>query len=142
MATSENLLACADRPEAKLARGCGLLLSDDLLFGSRITGTATALGLTVYTSRTTGDLLQQAAALRPSCVLLDLHNPGLDIAAVVQGLKGQEQPPRLVAYGSHVETATLRRARDAGCDRVLPRSQLVEELPHALPGWLGPQEER
>ena len=44
----------------------------------------------------------------------------------------------MVGYGSHVEAATLRAARAAGCDPVWPRSKFVEELPRALPGWLAP----
>src|ERR1700693_4456143 len=100
-----------------------LLLCDDLLFRSRITGTAEQLGLTVHTVRTADALLAEAQQLRPTCVLLDLHNPGLVIADVVTSLKEQQPPPTIIAYGSHVDVATLRRAREAGCDRVLPRSQ-------------------
>ena len=44
--------------------------------------------------------------------------------------------PRMVAYGSHVDAAVLRAAREAGCDPVLPRSKFVEELPRALPEWM------
>jgi CheY-like chemotaxis protein len=128
------------KSQAPADTGVGLLLSDDLLFRSRITGTAEVLGLIVHAARSADDLLRQAGQLRPACVLLDLHNPGLDVAAVVRQLKGQQAAPYVVAYGSHVEAATLRRAREAGCDRVLPRSQFVEELPTALLDWLGRRE--
>ncbi len=114
-----------------------LLLSDDLLFRSRVTGTAEALGLSVATVRTAEELLRQAEAVRPACVILDLHNPGLEIASMVARLKAHDPPPLLVGYGSHVDAATLRNARAAGCDRVLPRSQFVEDLVQALPIWLG-----
>ena len=114
----------------------GLLLSDDLLFSSRITGTAEALGLQVRTVRTSEALVLQAAQEQPTCVLLDLQNPGLDIADVVARLKALGPPPLLVAYGSHVEAATLHKARESGCDRVMPRSQFVEELAKALPAWI------
>jgi len=114
-----------------------LLLSDDLLFGSRVTGTAEALGLAVYSVRTADELLRQAEVRRPACVLVDLHNPTLAIAEVVPALKAMG-PVRVIAYGSHVEAATLRAAREAECDRVLPRSQFVEELPRALVEWVSP----
>jgi CheY-like chemotaxis protein len=114
----------------------GLLLSDDLLFSSRITGTAEKLGLTVQSFRSADELLRQADQALPSCVLLDLQNPGLQIDALVAQLKAMNPAPLLIAYGSHVDAATLRQAREAGCDRVLPRSQFVEELPHALSRWL------
>jgi len=60
----------------------------------------------------------------------------------VKRLMSQSPPPRIIAYGSHVDVATLKRAREAGCDRVMPRSQFVEELPTALISWLAPTEER
>jgi CheY-like chemotaxis protein len=115
----------------------GLLLSDDLIFVSRVTGTARALGLTVRSARTADALLKLAAPQAPTCVLLDLHNPGLDLAYLLLRL-GEVCParPRVVAYGSHVEAGVLQAARAAGCDPVLPRSQFVEELPTALPVWL------
>ena len=114
----------------------GLLLSDDLLFISRIAGTARALGVDIKSARNMTELLALAAASAPACVLLDLQNPGLDIAAIVQALKSTSKAT-IVGYGSHVDTATLKAARDAGCDIVLPRSKFVEELPTQLAHWLG-----
>jgi CheY-like chemotaxis protein len=118
--------------------GVGLLLSDDLLFRSRITGTAEALGLKIKAVRSPQDLLREAPTLGSACILIDLHNPGLVIGDVVRGLRALDPVPRIIGYGSHVDTATLRQAREAGCDRVLPRSQFVEELPRALAEWLTP----
>jgi CheY-like chemotaxis protein len=116
----------------------GYLLSDDLMFTSRITGTARDLGLTVKPARSAevlGGLLQEQA---PRCVVLDLANPGLAVADLVKQLKAEcVPPPFVVAYGSHVDAASLKAAREAGCDLVLPRSKFVEELPRALPAWLG-----
>jgi DNA-binding NarL/FixJ family response regulator len=114
-----------------------LLLSDDLMFTSRITGTARDLGLMVKVARTPEVLLSLARQQTPRCVLLDLANPGLVLADFLRQLAEVCNPlPRLVAYGSHVDTETLRAARAAGCDLVLPRSKFVEELPKALTQWL------
>ena len=115
----------------------GLLLSDDLLFGSRITATATAAGVSFRIMRSAADLLAQAAQVTPRCVLLDLQNPGLPIEDTVAQLKRLHPAPTIVAYGSHVDAETLRRARDAGCDVAWPRSKFVEELATALPAWFG-----
>jgi CheY-like chemotaxis protein len=121
----------------------GMLLSDDLLFISRIAGTARDLGLRVIALRTPTDLLKRARKEPPSCVLVDLANPDLKIAELVSALReSTEAPPRVVAYGSHVDVATLRAAREAGCDVVLPRSKFVEELPSALPEWFGVRTDR
>jgi CheY-like chemotaxis protein len=115
----------------------GLLLSDDLIFTSRITGTAQTLGLTVKPARDTVSLQALAKQEPPPCVIVDLANPGLDIVELIEWLKDNCQPrPRVIAYGSHVQTDVLKRARQAGCDDVLPRSKFVEDLPTELPRWL------
>lgn len=124
----------SDTPTA--ANALGLLLSDDLMFNSRITGTAKALGLTMKTARTTDALQTLARAQPPRCVVVDLSNPGLKIEELVRSLRdAATTPPYLVAFGSHVDAATLKAARDAGCDVVLPRSKFVEELPKQLAAW-------
>jgi DNA-binding NarL/FixJ family response regulator len=123
--------------EAAVAGPAGLLLCDDLIFASRITGTARDLGLEVRRSRSAEALLEVARRQPPRCVIVDLANPGLVIAELVRGLGEACTPrPRVVAYGSHVDAATLRAAREAGCDVAWPRSKFVEELPDALPAWL------
>ena len=114
----------------------GLLLCDDLIFTSRITGTAKALGLVVASARDVAGLLRMARQDPPTCVLLDLQHQQLDLVALLAELRSIG-PTRVVGYGSHVDAATLHAARVAGCDPVLPRSRFVEELPTALAGWLG-----
>jgi DNA-binding NarL/FixJ family response regulator len=113
-----------------------ILLSDDLIFTSRVVGTGRDLGLPIRTVRTADAVVSLARQQPPTCVIVDLSNPGLRIAELVTGLSGLAHRPRVVAYGSHVNTATLRAAREAGCDVVLPRSKFVEDLATALPAWL------
>jgi CheY-like chemotaxis protein len=126
---------------AAAVNGIGLLLSDDLIFNSRITGTAQGFGLTVKPARSAEGVRTLAQQQSPCCVIVDLSNPGLKIAELIQELRQTCSPmPRVVAYGSHVDTATLRAAREAGCDIVLPRSKFVEELPRALPDWMAPSQ--
>jgi DNA-binding NarL/FixJ family response regulator len=116
----------------------GLLLSDDLIFTSRITGTARALGLEVRPARTVDGLVDLARQHAPAGVLLDLGFPGLVLGDLLARLgEACGARPRVVAYGSHVDAAGLRAARAAGCDLVLPRSKFVEDLGRELPGWLG-----
>lgn len=110
----------------------GIVLSDDLLFTSKITGTAQALGLSMRVARTPDALLSMAEASPPGAVLIDLHHPGLDLATLLPAL----HVPRVIGYGSHVEAAMLHAARVAGCTLVLPRSKFVERLPHDLAEWL------
>lgn len=117
----------------------GLLLCDDMIFTSRIAGTARDLGLTMQTAPSVERLQALASAQPPGGIIVDLSTPGLAIEELIDWLRENIKPmPRVVAYGSHVEAATLRRAREAGCDPVLPRSKFVEELPLKLSDWMRP----
>jgi CheY-like chemotaxis protein len=114
------------------------LLCDDLIFTSRIVGTGRDLGLTMQSARSSDVLLRLAEGRRPACVIVDLANPGLRLSELMARLAEKCPPlPRVVAYGSHVDTETLKAARQAGCDPVLPRSKFVEDLPKELARWCG-----
>jgi len=117
----------------------GLLLSDDLIFISRIVATASAQGLNLKSARSAANLVALARQQRPCCVIVDLANPGLILPELLHELAEVcESLPRVVAYGSHVDSETLRAARAAGCDPVWPRSKFVAELATALPQWYEP----
>lgn len=114
-----------------------LLLSDDMLFSSRIIATARSLQIGMHTARNDASLEALARDQAPRCVIIDLANPGLEIADLLQHLRELcPHMPRVVAYGSHVDAATLQLARQAGCDLVMPRSQFVAELPGSLARWV------
>jgi DNA-binding NarL/FixJ family response regulator len=115
----------------------GLLLSDDLIFTSRIAGVARDLGYAFRVAKTADAFLALARQDPPVCAIVDLNNPGLIIGELIAPLKALSPPTFIVGYGSHVDTATLKAARAAGCDQVMPRSQFVEELPAELPRWMG-----
>jgi CheY-like chemotaxis protein len=117
----------------------GLLLCDDMIFTSRIVGTGRDLGLAIKPARSAEALLKLAEQQTPRCVIVDLSNPGLDVQQLLDRLRQVCVPmPYVAAYGSHVDTATLRAGREAGCNVVWPRSKFVEELPRALPLWFSP----
>ena len=113
-----------------------LLLCDDLIFTSRISGTAKALGLTLRATKSVSDLVHFLMQSPPRCVIVDLHVPGLVLDDLLSAAAALPSRPTLVAYGSHVDTATLKAARDAGLDVVWPRSKFVDELATALPQWV------
>lgn len=115
----------------------GLLLSDDLIFTSRVTATARAHGLTVATAKTAGAVLKLAKQSPPTGVIVDLQNPGLDLPAFLAGLREAcPSMPRVIGYGSHVAADVLKAARQAGCDQVMPRSQFAAQLEDGLKEWL------
>lgn len=110
-----------------------VVLCDDLIFASRIVGAGRAVNVPVRHIRNLNDLDRET----PACAMIDLHFPGLDIQTQVLRLKSLDPPAFLVGFGSHVDAATLKAAREAGCDLVWPRSKFVEELEVSLPIWCG-----
>jgi DNA-binding NarL/FixJ family response regulator len=114
-----------------------LLLCDDLLFASRITSTARVLDFPILTANSVEKLLTGVRENSPSCVILDLAIPGSAIGVLLRQLREECATTLFVAaFGSHVDTDTLRAAREAGCDVVWPRSKFVEELESSLPAWV------
>lgn len=109
-------------PEARV-----LVLTTDLLFTSKISGTAQSLKVP---SRTVPSTQRLVASVGPQ-TLLAIVDLGLaevtpaDLRAIRQALPAGA---RLVAYGSHVDAERLRAAQEAGCDEVLPRSRFVDQL--------------
>lgn len=108
----------------------GLLISSDLFFTSKITGTAQALGLRVDSVDNLEQLSTATQSGNIGCVLLDLASGGPSVADVVAALPTAASIP-IVAFGSHVNVEQLAAAEAAGAT-VLPRSRFSVELPTLL----------
>lgn len=118
----------------------GLMLCDDLIFASKVTGTARAAGLTVAVARSLPRFADLLAETAPVGVLLDLHHEGLELPALLAALRDRcPVMPRVTAFGSHVDAERLKAAREAGCDLVLARSLFVKRLEADLAAWLSPR---
>src|SRR5262249_49172726 len=64
----------------------GLVLCDDLIFFSRISGAARAAGRSVRQAKSAAEVIALARQHAPGGVILDLQNPGLDLPAVLAEL--------------------------------------------------------
>src|SRR5262245_62189722 len=111
-----------------------LVLSDDRLDASRVIGEGRAAGQVVIQCKDHAALLA-AANRKPALVILDLHNPGLDVNMVVAAMT--THGAKVVAFGSHVDAARLKAARQAGIEEVLPRRAFFDRGGGRLRGWLG-----
>lgn len=115
----------------------GVMICDDLIFASRVTTTARAQGLKVAVVPSANAALAILDQSLPSSIILDLQNPSLNLTSFLEELGKRGSPrPRMIAYGSHVDVESLKAARAAGCERVMPRSQFVEQLESSLAEWL------
>lgn len=109
----------------------------DLIFRSKITSTAAALGVIAQVVASTDALQAALQTAAPRLLIVDLDASGDPIAAIGLARRASD-PPRIVAYGSHVDTQRLAAAQVAGADEVLPRSAFTQRLPSLLEALLKP----
>jgi CheY-like chemotaxis protein len=105
--------------------GTVVAVIDDLMFQSRLREHARRLGYSITIADTPASA-EGAFERQAALAVVDLHITGLDWRDAVASAKAAGVP--VLAFGRHTEAALLREARDAGCDRVVPRSTFVEEL--------------
>jgi hypothetical protein len=116
----------------------GLLLSRDLIFTSKVTGTAGALGHRVIVAGNVALVSAILAKWSPVVVFVDLASG--DLASPASIAKFREiatASTPFLAFGSHVDTQALAEASAAGCDPVMPRSRFSNELPSLIRRYFG-----
>ncbi len=116
----------------------GILLCRDLIFTTKVQRTALDLG---YQIVVIGEVLKarsEIESIHPRLVLIDLTAGDLSAASSLSEYVTVAGPETwLVAFGPHIESETLARARAAGCQVVLPRSKFAGDLPRLLQFWFG-----
>ena len=110
-----------------------LVAVDDFLFRSKIRALPSTPGSTPF-ARTAPEILEQARALTPSLVILDLNSATLEPIETLKTMKGDPALAAIQTLGfvSHVDTARIQAARDAGADNVMARSAFAGQLAEIL----------
>lgn len=106
-----------------------LAVISDLMFQSRVREHVRSLGYELALCDS-ADAVRAALEAGAGLVVLDLHVDDVDWRNAVA--LAQERRTPVLAFGRHTATELLRSAREAGCDRVVPRSTLVAELPQLI----------
>lgn len=109
-----------------------LTLMTDLFFETRVRGTARAAGVNVRSVRSVDKACALAETIEPKLLLVDLAAVEDDPDAAIASLRAAFPQTRLVAFGSHVDTAALTAAQRAGAHEVMPRSAFSAELANLL----------
>lgn len=106
-------------------------ITSDLFFRARIEEAAKAV------SAPKPRFVSSAENVSADLVILELSPRTGGVEAVARIL---EKCPnaRVVAFGSHVDTETLERARALGAAEVMPRSRFVREMGRILLGQSAP----
>ena len=104
---------------------------DDLIFSTKLSSTASAVGATVTVARTLEGLRERLEGEPVGLVLIDL-SAGADPLEAVALARASAPDARVVAFGPHVEGELMNSARERGADEVLARSAFVRKLPDLL----------
>ena len=103
----------------------------DLFFSVKLTEAAKRAGLALEFVKEPKDLLEKAAALKPSLIVFDLNFEALQPLKLIGKLKGKAETRgiSLIGYLSHIQAELKQQAHEAGCDMVLARSAFSQNLP-------------
>ena len=126
--------SCLDRPACCYHRGMVLVVVDDLLFRSKIRAVAKHAGVDLAFARTPAEVLDRAKSEPPALAIFDLDSAKTEPVATIAALKADPALAgiRTLAFASHVHTALIGAARQAGADQVLPRSAFAGNLADIL----------
>jgi PleD family two-component response regulator len=109
---------------------------EDLLFKSKISETASQLGIEASFPRSPKKLLDALHESLPDLLVLDLNSARFEPLVVLQDVKSDEalRGVSTVGFLSHVQKDLAVAAREAGCDRIFARSAFTRDLPKILAG--------
>lgn len=132
---------------------------DDLLFASKVEGTAEKLGYSIAWAgraqlldpRLSGSepaqrqpaehlhgagsiLIDTISSLRPALIIFDLGNgaiPWRDWLPLLKSVPATRRYPA-ICYGSHVDADAIQAAQRRGADAVFARSRFIQDLPELI----------
>ena len=118
---------------------------EDLLFRSKISETASQLGIEAAFPRSPKKLLDALRESPPDLLVLDLNSARFEPLALLRDVKTDEAMREVSTVGflSHVQKDLAVAAREAGCDRVVARSAFTKDLQTGKwLEWLSPAPDR
>jgi PleD family two-component response regulator len=113
---------------------------NDLMFQVKIQQAAKQAGFEPVFVQSQQDALTQAKD-KPAVIILDLNHSAVEPLETIAKLKKDVQTStvNLLGYVSHVQTDLFKAARDLGCDLVVPRSALSQNLRTILGRYMDEQ---
>jgi PleD family two-component response regulator len=107
-----------------------LAVVSDLFFSVKLTDAAKRSGLALEFVKDSKEVLDKATT-RPSLIIFDLNFEAVEPLKLIAELKGNGDTRgiSLIGYLSHVQGELKHQAQEAGCDMVMARSALSQNLP-------------
>jgi PleD family two-component response regulator len=107
---------------------------EDMFFTVKIGDAAKRAGLQVEFIKSDKELLEKARSERPTLIIFDLNFNAMQPLKLIPKIKGNAELKSisLIGYLSHVQGELKQKAHETGCDMVLARSALSQNLPLIL----------
>ena len=118
---------------------------EDLLFKSKISETASTLGVEAAFPRSPKKLLEALRESPPDLLILDLNSARFEPLTLLRSVRSDDitRDVPTVGFLSHVQKDLAVAAREAGCDRVVARSAFTKDLQTGKwLEWLSPAPDR
>ncbi len=109
---------------------------EDLLFKSKISETASTLGIEAVFPRNPRRLHEAIHKSPPDLLILDLNSARFEPLTFLKDVRSDPAMSDVPTVGflSHVQKDLAVAAREAGCNRVVARSAFTKDLPRILAG--------
>ncbi len=109
---------------------------EDLLFKSKVSETATQLGVEAKFPRSPEKLLIALRESPPDLLILDLNSARFEPLGLLREVGSDAAISGIPTVGflSHVQKDLAVAAREAGCNKVMARSAFTRDLPKILSG--------
>jgi CheY-like chemotaxis protein len=107
-----------------------LAVVSDLFFSVKLSEAAKRAGLSLEFVKESHEVLEKAKT-KPSLIVFDLNFEAIQPLEVIRALKSDAHTKgiSLIGYLSHVQGELKQQAQEAGCDMVMARSALSQNLP-------------
>ena len=107
-----------------------LAVVSDLFFSSKLIEAAKRSGLALEFVKEPKEVLEKAQG-KPSLIIFDLNFEAAQPLRLITKLKGKSETKgiSLIGYLSPIQVDLKQQAQEAGCDMVMARSALSQNLP-------------
>src|SRR5579863_10412780 len=107
-----------------------LAVVSDLFFSSTLTEAAKRSGLALEFVKQPKEVIEKAQT-KPSLIIFDLNFESAQPLKLITKLKSKTETKgiSLIGYLSHIQAELKQQAQEAGCDMVMARSALSQNLP-------------
>jgi PleD family two-component response regulator len=106
-----------------------LAVVSDLFFSVKLSEAAKRNGLAIEFVKEGSELIEKAKD-RPTVIVFDLNFEAVEPLKLISQLKGSPETRgvSLIGYLSHIQGELKQQAQEAGCDMVMARSALSQNL--------------